>query len=142
MIEAFRAYTHHSLIGMVAEGIPTLINTVISLINRIALSILVQVMISIPLFYLHHNLFALGFVAGFIFDKQVREVVEKVNVVYNAHRTLLERVLFFGGGGFLAILTMPTSMIIATFYYSSQWGALLSQRSYARYQDAVPKPQE
>lgn len=140
MIEAIRSYSSHTLYGMIAEGIPALLKSLNMLVNRVALSILIQVVISIPLFYYHHNLFALGFVIGFVFDKQVRAVVEKVNVVYNAHQTLLERVLFFGGGGFLAILTMPTSMVIATLYYSAQWGALLYQQSLARYRQDNPPP--
>jgi hypothetical protein len=133
MIDAIRSYSQHTLIGVIAEGAPALLDSLNALVNRVALSIIIQVVISIPLFYLHHNLFALGFVVGFVFDKQVRMLVDKVNTVYNAQRTLLERVLFFGGGGFLAILTMPTSMVIATLYYSSQWGAVLYQNSLTRY---------
>lgn len=133
MIDAIRSYSQHTLLGIIIEGAPALLDSLNAVINRVALSIIVQVVISIPLFYLHHNLFALGFIVGFVFDKQVRMVVDKVNTVYNAQRTLLERVLFFGGGGFLAILTMPTSMVMATLYYSSQWGALLYQNSLNRY---------
>lgn len=95
MIDTIHSYSSHSIFGIVAEGIPALLRSLHALVNRVALAILIQVVISIPLFYLHHNLCALGFIVGFIFDKQVREVVEKVNVVYSAHRTLLERVLFF-----------------------------------------------
>ncbi len=112
--------------------ISPLVRPIQALVNEIARPIL-QVVISIPLFYLHHNLFALGFVVGFVFDKQVSEVVEKVNVVYNAYRTWQERFLFIGGGGFLALLTMPTSMVIATSYYSAQWGASFYQKSLAGY---------
>jgi hypothetical protein len=133
MIETLRTYSEHSLLGVLAEGIPELLHDLDALVNRVALTIIVQCLISLPLFYFHHNLFALGFVVGFVFDKQVRLVVDKVNVIYNAHRTFLERFLFFAGGGFLAILTMPTSMVIATLYYSSQWGALLYQGSLNRY---------
>ncbi len=133
MIEAIRSHSNHTLFGVIAEGVPALLSSFNALVNQVALTIILQVVISIPLFYLHHNLFALGFVIGFIFDKQVSAVVDKVNVVYNAHRTLLERALFYGGGGFLAILTMPTSMVIATLYYSAQWGALLYQESLTRY---------
>jgi hypothetical protein len=141
MIETIRTYSNHSLFGIIAEGIPALLSALDALVYHVARIILVQVLISIPLFYLHHNLFALGFVVGFIFEKQVREVVEKVNIVYIAHRTLLERVLLFGGGGFLVILTMPTSMVIATLYYSAQWGALLYQNSLKRYpQNNPPVP--
>ena len=133
-------YPQHTLLGVVVEGIPAFLSPLNALVNQAALNIIFQIAISASLFYLDHNLFALGFVVGFIFDKQVRTIVEKVTVVYNAHRTLLERVLFFGGGGFLAILTMPTSMVAATLYYSSQWGALLYQSSLARYSKTAIVP--
>jgi len=133
MIEAIHSYSQHTLIGVIAKGVPTFLDSLNSLVNHVATNIIIQIVISIPLFYLHHNLFALGFAVGFIFDKPTRALVEKVNTVYTAQQTLLERVLFFGGGGFLAILTMPTSMIFATLYYSSQWGALLYHNSKDRY---------
>ncbi len=136
-IKTVRSSSKHTVIGIVTEGIPDLLGSLNVLVNRIALDVLLQVVISIPLFYLHHNLFALGFVCGFIFDQQVRDIVDKVNIVYSAHRTLLERVLFFGGGGLLAILTMPTSMVIATTYYSSQWGERLYRSCLTRYQNQV-----
>jgi hypothetical protein len=137
MIEAIRYCSNHTLLGVIAEGIPALLKLT-ALINQVALGIILQVVISIPLFYLYNNLFALGFAIGFVFDKQVSAVVEKVNVVYNAHRTLLERTLVFGGGGFLALLTMQTSMVIATLYYSAQWGALFYQNSLSRYPQPGP----
>ncbi len=69
--------------------------------------------------------------------------MEKVNIVYAAHRTRLEGLLLFGGGGILAVLTMPTSTIIATLYYSAQWGAQLYQSSLMRmrqFQPQEPQP--
>ncbi len=138
MINAVYNYANHTIIGTIIEGIPALFVSIQVRIYRIAKDILIQIAISVPLFYLHHNLFALGFVIGFIFDKQISEIVEKVNIVYKAHQTLLERVLFFGGGGFLAILTMPTSIVIATLYYSAQWGALLYQSCLARHLQNAP----
>jgi hypothetical protein len=139
MIESIRTYSDHTLIGIFVEGLPALAKSIRdAIINHIALSILVQVAISLPLFYFHHNLFSLGFVLGFAGDKLVQEMVHKVNVVYNAPRTLLESCLLFAGGGFLASLTMPTSMIFATLYYSAQWGAMLYQSCLARYLQANP----
>lgn len=132
MIDAMRTYSQHTLLSTVVEGVPAFIDSLTSLVNRVASNIIVQIVITAPLLYLHPNLFALGFVVGFVFDKQVRLIVEKVNVVYAAKRPLFERVLLFGGGSFLALLTMPTSMIAATLYYSSQWGASLYQNSVNR----------
>lgn len=146
MIPDICSYSHHILSDVVPRGIRAihgLLNSINFLVNRVALGVIAQIAISLSLFYLHHNLFALGFVVGFIFDKEVRAIVEKVNVVYNTQRSLFEKTLLFGGGGFLAILTMPTSMIFATLYYSAQWGALLYQNSFARYnQSRSPNPSD
>ncbi|WP_068468122.1 hypothetical protein [Candidatus Protochlamydia phocaeensis] len=140
MIETIRYYGNHTVFGSIVDGVSTILDAINNAINRVALGILLQVALTAPLFYLHHNLFALGFVIGFVFDRQVREVVEKVNVVYNAHRSLLEKILFFGGGSLLAVLTMPTSIVIATLYYSAQWGALLYQNSLGRQRQRNPDP--
>lgn len=129
MIEAIRSYGNHSLLGVIAGGIPKLITSRCLMITRVALIIFRQ----IALFYLHPNLFTLGFVIGLIFDKKVLALVKKVNIIYDSHKTFLEKTLFFGGGGFLALLTLPTSIVIATLYYSAHWGALFYQKSLTRY---------
>lgn len=133
MIAAIHSYSHHTLFGVFTEGFSALLNSINALVNRIALGVIGQIALSIPLLYLHHNLFALGFAIGFIRDKDVKDIIEKVNVVYSTQRSTLERILLFGGGGLLALLTMPTSMIFATLYYSAQWGASLYQNSLIRY---------
>lgn len=142
MIEAIRSYSNHTVFGIVAEGVPALLHSINEVVNRIAIEILRDIVATILLFYLHHNLFALGFVCGFIFDEQVSAVIKKVNIVYNVQRTLLEKVLFFGGGGLLAILTMPTSMVTATFYYSAKWGERLYRNSLAQQPPANQQAQQ
>lgn len=133
MIENMRSYTDHTILGIITEGFPALARSVKELlINRIALSIL----ISIPFVYLHPNLFAIGFVFGFIFNQKVAEVIAKVNLVYSAYTSLLERVLLLGGGTLLTILTLPTSLVVFTFYFSAQSGALLYQHSLDRHRAA------
>ncbi|CUI17136.1 conserved putative membrane protein [Candidatus Protochlamydia naegleriophila] len=129
MIEAIRYYGSHTILDTITEAVSAVISTIVNAVDATINRIAVQIIMTTPLFYLHHNLFTLGFVIGFVFDRQVREVVEKVNVVYNAQRSFIERVLFIGGGSVLALLTMPTSIVIATLYYSAKWGALLYTRS-------------
>ena len=136
MIDTLRSYHQHTLIGVFAEGVSylakTSLDTKIKNVVNAALDIIAQVIIPGGLFYLHHNLFALGFVVGFIFDKEVRILVEKVNTVFMAKRTWVERVIFFGGGGYLVLWTMPTSLITSTLYLSAQWGAELYRTSKIR----------
>ncbi len=135
MIEAIRYYGSHTIVDTVTEAVSAVVSTFLNAVDATINRVAVQIIITAPLFYLHHNLFSLGFVIGFIFDRQVREIVEKVNVVYNAQRSFVENVLFVGGGIVLASFTMPTSIVIATLYYSAQWGALLYTSS--REQQAV-----
>lgn len=132
-------YYNHTVLGLIEEGMPSLLQSVKSLTNGVALNILAQVGISSMLFYLHHNLFTLGFIAGFVYDNQFKEVEKKVNEVYMKQQTSLQQVLFFGGGAFIAILTMPASIAIASLYDSARWGALLSESRLSNNQ-AQPQP--
>lgn len=115
------------LFNKIGHCLDPLLKGVRAVVNRVALGIFLELFISFSLLYLHHNLFALGFIIGFVFDEQVRYVVDKVNVVFNAKRTLVQKFRFFGVGTFFALYTMPTSLIIATLYNSSQMGAWLYQ---------------
>lgn len=124
---------NHGIIGIISEGVPKLLHSISELINQIALSVFAQVVISLSLLYLHHNFFPVGFVIGFILDSPVREVVNKVNIVISVKRPWLENLFLFGGGGFLAALTLPTSRVIAALYFSSKWGSLLYQKSLESY---------
>lgn len=127
------SYSQHTFLGVVTEGIPALVNYLESLVNQVALNVIGQVVISLALFYLNHNVFILGVFIGFVFDEQVREVVKKVDIVYKAQKTFLDRALFFGVGGFLTLYHMPHALIATTLYHSSQWGALFFQNSKNRY---------
>lgn len=139
MLEDIRTSYHHTILGTVTQGIPHFIRGLNDLVNFIAqnaLKILVHI-ITLPLvIYQHPNLAALGFVCGFIFDKKVREIVQKVNLVYNVKRKFSENFMFYVGGGVLAVLTMPTSLVITALYYSSQWGAYVHQSSLAYHRKA------
>lgn len=132
MINAIRTYTNHTVIGIIVEGVPSLVSSIKAVVHKVALSTLINVVISIPLFYLQHNLFVMGFIVGFVFDKQVRQLVEKVNTVFQTQRSYLENTVIFVGGSFVALLALPTSMVVATLFYSSQWGAALYHNSFAR----------
>lgn len=129
MIQALGLYNrHHTFWNLITESIATLQ----VLVSEVALNILRQIVISAPFLYAHPNLFVLGFGIGFVFDKQIRHVVNKVNIIFEAHRTLFERLLLFVGGGVFALYTMPASLMTATLYYSAKWGALFYKTSEAR----------
>lgn len=141
-------YSSHILPAVVfysSHIVPNLIGLKDLIIQVVARNI-IQILIAAPLFYLHHNIFALGFVIGFIFDQQVQKVVEKVNVVYDAQfrKPLLPRAVFFGAGIFFTLLMMPTSIITATLYHGAQWGAnlYLSSLPNSPQQPQNPLPQQ
>lgn len=83
---------------------------------------LLDTLVSVSLFYLQHNLFILGFAVGFIFDQKAYSVIKKVSLIFNAKRTQRESILFFAGGALGAVLTMPTSLCLATLYRSAELG--------------------
>lgn len=113
-------------------GIPSFVKSIKNIVNRIALGIIFNIALSFLLFYLQPNLFCLGFAAGFIFDQKTESIVKKVNIVFNAKRSLLERLFLFTAGGILAFLTIPTTMTIANLYHSAQWGAKLYRKSLSQ----------
>lgn len=133
MLQKIQPYIEHTVLGIACEGTKAVLNGLEYLVNSKALEIISKVVISIPLLVLHHNLFAFGLAAGFVYSSKTREIVDKVNTVLKAQRTTFEQFTFYGIGGFFALLTMPTSMILATLYYSSQWGAFIFEESRKRY---------
>lgn len=128
MLQKIQPYINHAL-DVVLEVNTSVLHGLDYLVNSRALEIISKAAISTPLLVLHHNLFAFGLAAGFIYSEKTLEIVDKVNTVFKAQRTSFQQVSFYGLGGFLALLTMPTSMILATLYYSSQWGALIYEES-------------
>lgn len=139
MIESIQYYTNHFIVEPAEEVSATILTTLTDLTNRIALDTIVQIAITAPLFYLHYNLFALGFTLGFVLNDQAKSIVDKVNVVYNAQRSTFEKVLLVAIGTPLILITMPTSIVIATLYYSAQWGSILYEDSLQR-QPPLPQP--
>jgi len=92
-----------------------------------------QIAISIPCLIINTNLFVIGFVVGFIFDKQVSEVSEAVNQVFSVQKSVLEKIGLYGVGTFIAILAMPTSLVVITLYQSCQLGAKLRKEAVKRH---------
>ncbi len=136
MIESVQYYTNKVIIEPVEEVSATIITTLTDLTNRIALDAILQfvlqVAITAPLLYLHYNLFALGFTLGFVFSDHVQKIVDRVNVIYNANRPDYQKFLLVAVGTPLILLTNPISIVIATLYYSAQWGAFLYEDSLQR----------
>ena len=133
MIEAIRYYSPHTLFGMIAEGIPDSLSSFKELQNALVNGVALNIIIQVGLFWLHPNFSAIGFIVGATFDKAAEYLLKRVNNVYNAHQTMLEQILLFAGGGVVAILTMPTSLVIAAIYHSIQLGRSFYQNCEKRY---------
>jgi hypothetical protein len=117
-------YTYcHQTLSIIAQDVPLLFHSATTMISRIAL----QVIISYPLLRLQNNLFGLGFAIGFIFNEKVREVVERINVIYSVCRPAAEERILVFCGGFFALYFMSNSISIATLYYSARWGVFFRQ---------------
>lgn len=126
MIETVQ-HSHHNLLSIVSEGVPSLIAS----INQVVLGIMLQIGASSVIFCLCPNLSVFGFVIGLIFDQQVGKVVQKVEKIYQSHHTFFERFLFCVSSLLLVKYALPASLITATLYNSARWGALLYQKSAA-----------
>ncbi|MCE2983239.1 MAG: hypothetical protein LW832_06700 [Parachlamydia sp.] len=137
MTESIQYYSERLIVEPTEHVVATVLSTLSVITNSVAVEIIVQAGITFPLFCLHHNLFALGFTAGFIFADTMKEIVEKVNVVYNAKRSLLENICLVGISTPLLIITMPTTIVVATLYYSARWGSFLYHDSLRRQQIPV-----
>lgn len=89
-----------------------------------------MIALSAVLFYLHHNLFACGFVIGFIRSEDILELVRKVDGVFKfcASKSYITQGCIYFVSGFIALWAMPVSIVTATLYYSAQWGARLGMK--------------
>lgn len=126
MLNAIKSWIDLSLeMNPLWETISAMSKAIVPLVGK---TCYVGITVLIPLRFLP-NVYVTGFTIGFIFNEQVKMVVEKVNVVFNSHRTLLERVVMGSVLGFFALFTLPASFVVITLYYSAQWGASLYENS-------------
>lgn len=129
MVFAIRSYTSQTIIGIFDEGI----QTAKLMVNSVGLGVLFQVGISFYFCRYYPNVFAAGLVIGFVFDKQVASLVKKVDLVFNNHRTLLEKLALYVVGGFLALLFLPISSNVIALYQSSRLALLFWKTTNNRY---------
>ena len=126
----------NDIIELVGHPIRQLTSCLGCIINKVALNILIQFAIAAPLFYLHGNLFVLGFVIGVIKSESVLDIIERVKLIFNEwiykSRWRLVTVTAITP---LLILQLPACMVVAALYYSAKFGALshqMAKESHAR----------
>lgn len=117
--------TSHPIIGDVSHRV----SNFVSITNDVAIPIFIRILVSLPLVYLHHNLFTIGFAFGFVCDKFARDQKLKVDAVYdkfkNAAIPRYQKVVLCIPATFLTIWLWPNVLIIASIYYSAISGSHL-----------------
>lgn len=73
------------------------------------------------LYWVNPSLFAMGFIAGIIFDEQVREAIQKIKDVWNNQKII--GTLF---GVFACGLSMPVTLATASLLWSAHFGSLMT----------------
>ncbi|KIC72345.1 hypothetical protein [Candidatus Protochlamydia amoebophila] len=134
MLDRIQYYTNHTLVGSTIEAAEILTDITTKIAHRVALDVIIQSISVACLLYLHPNLFLMGGTIGIVLERHVREIVEKVNIIYSAQKSFIEQIAFWSIGTFVAVYTLPTSIVIATLYYSAKCGTYLYHRCKQRQQ--------
>ena len=125
----------HNLLGNVIEGTSSIIHS-IRAISKLGLEILVKAahtIITYVTFRYCTPVFMAGLCIGLVFDDWIlKEVVNKVQLIFHAHRTFLETILFVGAVGLGAIYTMPITINCIAFYQSSKFSATYLEKCRQR----------
>ena len=87
-------------------------------VKQVALFIL-TIAVTVLLYWVNPSLFAIGFIAGIIFDEQIREAIQKIKDVWNNQK--LVGTLF---GSFACALSMPVTLATASLLWSAHFGSL------------------
>lgn len=88
-------------------------------VKKVALLAL-TVGITALLYWVNPSLFAIGFIAGIIFDEQVREAIQRIKDVWNNQK--LVGTLF---GAFACGLSMPVTLATASLLWSAHFGSMM-----------------
>lgn len=96
------------------------VKNVMEKVKQVALFIL-KTAISVLLYWVNPSLFAVGFMAGIIFDDQVRYAIQKIKDVWKTQK--FTGTLF---GGIACVLSMPVSIASASLVWSAHLGSLMS----------------
>lgn len=127
MIDSLRNYSLQAK-DFFAKSVSPHLPSVSDIANKIAT--VAMIVLSAVLCFLHHNLFACGFVIGFIRSGDIQDLVNKVDGVfkYCSSKSYLAQGCIYFVTGFIALWALPVSIVTLTLYFSSQWGANLAMK--------------
>lgn len=93
--------------------------TIVEKIKEVANPIL-KAGISAFLYWVNPSLFAIGFIAGIVFDDHIRSAIQKISNVWKNQE--LAGCLF---GSFACALSLPVSLAAASLLWSAHFGTLM-----------------
>ena len=112
------------------------ISTKTSLIEKIKeiASFVLTVAVGSFLFWVNPTIFALGFLAGIIFDDQVREAIQKIKSVWNRQK-LANCIICTVAGA----LSLPVTLATASLLWSAHLGSMLSDKVKTVIHEEMPQ---
>lgn len=114
------------------DQVRTKVNQTKEVIRHFATEKFVQIGICTFCLYAKSNLFVIGFVVGFVLEKDVKNISERINNVFATRKTKMEKIELYGVCSLVAIFALPTTVVLTTLYQSAQWGAKISREAQER----------
>lgn len=108
-------------------------------IKNIALKVLtktLKIVFQAFLFYAQNPMAIIGLGIGFIFNKKVKRLAKKIDIVIKSFQTRWEKLGLYVGGALFLTYTLPTTIIGITLYRSMEWGMYIYQSRLQKVQNA------
>lgn len=101
-------------------------NVTVGNIQAIAKRVLLC-LVAATLFYLHSNLFVIGFAIGFHFSEAVMSQLDKIKKLLENSESPFKKGVYIGLFAVAAAMTLPATLVTGTLYCSAYLGAQLGQ---------------
>lgn len=80
--------------------------------------------VSIFLYWTNPSLFAIGFIAGIIFDDHVEFAIQKIKNIWKSQPWSFSLL-----GGFASALSLPVTLATGSFLWAANWGSVMSREA-------------
>jgi len=81
--------------------------------------------VGIIFYWTNPSLFAVGFIAGIIFDDHVADVIRKIKNIWNT-----QPLSFSFLGGFASFLSLPVTLATSSILWAANLGSMMSRKSF------------
>lgn len=125
VIATFEGLYHHILAKMKSNHAslgPLVIEKAHAIIEKVkgVAHLILKASISAFLYWVNPSLFAIGFIAGVVFDEHVRNAIQKIKSVWKNQE--LAGCLI---GSFACTLSLPVSLAAASLLWSAHFGSII-----------------